>query len=190
MVNRKRRERGCQGGIPALCPARWLLFLLVSGLMEVGAAAQSIENRYRSHLTENGTTYFFCPKQVGNTQAAEKFTFDMTYHTAGDSVALNFTIYERSLRNVDRLCLRGGSEEAVSVAKTLYADLTGNRYEIRTGAVFALTDMYRLFSQPEPLMFDLTFKDGTKGTASYSPRSWRKEQKQIIRIMDLINVMK
>ena len=156
----------------------------------LSAAAQSIENRYRTHYCNGGVTYFFCPKQLKHTQHVEGFTFDMTYHTSGDSVFVNFTLLTAKPVNVDSVVMRNagsGHGYAGKNLTTLYYDVRGKRCEIRTTSKFAFADIRRVFAGETALRFEMILDDGTPCSAVYGHSQWSKERRQIKRILELID---
>lgn len=150
---------------------------------------QTLENRYRSHLTSDGITYFFCPKKIGKTQVIDKFNFDMTYNTTNDTVTINFTIishmpvtvYSIALQNGDGMLYKGNG------LLTFYRDVRDRKYETRTTSKFSLDRIRNVFSKTAPLSFYVYLSEGIVGTASYSKSQWKRERRQITQIMDLIN---
>lgn len=170
----------------------WLCLALILLSIPLLGEAQSGEKRYRSHISNGGITYFFCPKHVGNNVNIKKFTYDMTYNTKGDSVRLNFSVIVPKPIRVSKLTLQCGTNQKCDgdYIYTLYGDLKGKKYEIRTTSMFSLSDIYRMFSQSDVLRFNLSFDDGKVGSAMYGKSEWKKESKQISRIINLINYQK
>lgn len=151
------------------------------------AFAQSVENRYRSHIDANGITFFICPKQIGGTVNVNEFVYDMTYHTSADSVILNFTIISDRPRKVNTLILSCGDTRYVGESvKPMFADIRGRKYEIRTTSRFSLKDICEVFSHKEALSFQMSLDSGVEASATYSSSKWKKDANLISRIFDLI----
>ena len=191
MVNNESVLRGLARDLSITKLRQSLTFTLLFLLLPNNIDAQPITNRYRSHLNSDGITYFFCPKKIGHNANVSKFTYDMTYHTSEDSVTLNFTIITTSPVKVEgfELTYEQGNCTGSNVA-TMYADIVGSKYEIRTTSRFSLKDIYEAFSQEEGLCFRIHFEDDGEGSASYGSSEWKKESKAITRIIDLINFQK
>lgn len=168
------------------------LLSLAALFIPLRCGAQSIENRYRSHLGNGGITYFFCPKHVGHGANICRFVYDMTYKMGSDSVILNFSILTIRPMKVKKFVLQCGEEHLCEgkAVSTLYADLIGKKYEIRTTSKFSMNDIYKMFSQSEELNFNMLFDNGEKGSAKYGKSKWKRESQQITRIIDLINYEK
>lgn len=193
MVNKNFLSGGCWKGILSIESFLFVaLFAFWGCCFPYGSRAQSIENRYRSHLDGEGITYFFCPKRIGRCVNVDRFTYDMTYHTKGDSLFLNFTIITRNNVKIRDFELLFGETKRIggSGVKTMFGDIRGKKYEIRTTSKFSLKDVYEVFSQPEVLSFKMTFDNGDVGRATYGAAKWRKDSRKIIRIIDLINYQK
>lgn len=169
---------------------RGLLAFIVFFLSS-GCEAQSVENRYISHLGNGGITYFFCPKRVGNNVNISGFIYDMTYSTQNDSVALNFSFVSDKPQKVRALILQCGDYKCEGCnVSALYCDIKGKEYEIRTTSKFAMKDIHTTFSQKEALCFNLLFDNGGNGAAMYSRSKWDKDSRKITRIIDLIEYQK
>ena len=186
MVNNEKKQRGFFYRVLSLLElTSTIIFFLFLSLQTF---AQSIENRYRSHLDTNGTTFFFCPKQLGNNVNINKFIYDMTYHTSNDSVILNFTLIANRPVKVTKMVLACGDKNYVGESVgTMYADICGDKYEIRTTSKFSLKDIGDVFSQSDPLTFRLSLDGGGNASAAYSLSKWNKDSKLITRIFELIN---
>lgn len=169
------------------------IFLILFSLYLVPctAKAQSIENRYQSHLNADGVTYFIRPKHIGHHENINGFNYDITYHTSKDSVILNFSIMTKKPVKVDGLVLSCGEKKYVgSGVSALYVDIFGDKYEIRTTSRFSLKDVWEVYSQKEALCFGIHFDNGEEGSATYSLSKWKKDSKMISRILDLINLQR
>ena len=112
----------------------------------------------------------------------------MTYHTSKDSVILNFTIFSQRPIKVKQLTLTCGPKNYMGEeVKTLYADIVGKNYEIRTTSRFSMKDMCEIFKQTDALHFQMTMENGVNVSAAYSSSKWKKDAHLITRIFDLIN---
>lgn len=184
------QKRGCLIGIPFIRKtSKLVLYLSFLLVWTLPAQAQTAGNRYRSHLSNGGITYFFCPRHLKSTKNIEKFTFDMTYHTSSDSVTLNFTFMSEKPVNVRTLTVTNEgimTYEGKQIA-TLFRDIIGKKYEIRTTSRFSLADIRQMFSRQETLSFDMSLSDGTACRATYKHSQWTKECRQITQIINLIN---
>lgn len=184
------QEWGCRHDIPILrqtCKRILFVLLLFSYIFSI--KAQTISSRYRSHLSNGGTTYFFCPKKLRHTKNIDRFTFDMTYHTSSDSLLLNFSFVSPTPVNIKSLSLRNGKEQTHEGKKlsVLYRDIRKKSYEIRATSQFSLAEIEQIFSIKDKLSFEILLSNGVCCYATYSPSKWKKERRQITQIINLIN---
>lgn len=185
------QEKGCLiAGIPLLVkkPEQLCLLLLLL-IFAPNASSQAIDNRYISHLSNEGITYFFCPKHLRHTQNIEDFTFDMTYHTRSDSVTLNFSFVAKEPVSVKSFFLQSGPTERYEgkCVATLFRDVKKKKYEIRTTSKFSLEDIQYVYSKKAPLLFEMNLNNGITGSATYGQSQWNRECRQIIHIINLIS---
>lgn len=188
MANKKQFARGLYPGVLSVSKTNSIfLIALLLLLMPLFIKAQSVDNRYQSHLDRSGATYFFCPKKIGKNVNVNKFIYDMTYHTSNDSVILNFTILAKKPIRVKSFVLSCGDKNYMGGSvSTMYADIVGDKYEIRTTSKFSLDDICEVFSQGEALNFRMSLDNGGDASAAYSLSKWNKDSKMISRILDLI----
>lgn len=153
----------------------------------VYADAQPANKRYRSHIGNGGTTYFFVPKKLSDKVGVEKFMFDMTHLSSTDIVTLNFSIILDDAVKVDTLILKN-SECAIGASRVsmLYRDVLKDAYEIRTTSEFALKDICNVFENDSPLIFEMKLSNGQLVTATYKKTQWKKERQIITRIFNSI----
>ncbi len=165
---------------------RIITFVLLS-VMCLQLEAQSINNRYRSHIGNGGTTYFFVPKKLSKKTGVDKFVYDMTYLSATDSVTLNFTIVVEDPIKVESLILKNNGEGVeTSCISMIYTDVLDDGYEIRTTTMFALSELRKVFSEEFPLVFEMKLSNGEIVTATYKTSQWKKENEIITRIFNSI----
>lgn len=160
-----------------------LLFILLLTISCLNCSAQSIEKRYSSSLTNQGTIHFFRPKKLGKIDNIDSFSFDMTCLSGRDSLTLNFSIATTYETTVNSLELK--SEEMKvegQQLRILYKDVTTKGYVIRVSSVFAVKDIKSFFSKKSPLVFYVTLSNGKSCTATYKDSQWKRESEQVSRI--------
>lgn len=162
-----------------------LLLIFSSGF------SQSTNKRYRSHVGNEGTSYFFVSKKLSHKKGVEKFEFDMTHLSTTDSVTLNFTIITKLPSTVRTMSLVNDScNIKASNLSMLYRDILDDGYEIRTTSRFALKDIQQLFSHENTLRFTMSLNDNCQAYATYSRSQWKKERETITRILNSIMLLK
>ena len=189
MESKKYMQRELPCGVLSVFKHTILFVIILLNLVPYSTNAQSIENRYRCHIDRDGVTYFFCPKKIKCNVNIDMFSYDMTCHTKCDSVILNFTIFVNDLMKVKGLSLvcGNGCEFKGNGVGTLFADIVGKKYEIRTTTKFSFADICTIFSQNDPLSFHMYFDNGVDEMAAYTLGLWKKDSNLITRILDLIN---
>lgn len=150
--------------------------------------AQSIDKRYRSHLSECGTINFFRPIKLYDRTNTDLFIFDMTYISHSDSVTVNCSIKTKYPNSVKSFGLANSSQEVTSNnVSVLYRDVLKRGYEIRITSRFSFNDIQHIYKKSSPLMFKIIFSDNSSCTAAYSKSQWDKESRNITRILESIN---
>lgn len=169
---------------------RIITFVLLC-VMCLQVEAQSINKRYRSHIGNGGTTYFFVPKKLSKKNGVDKFIYDMTHLSTTDSVTLNFTIVVENSVKVESLILANGeSEIKSSCLSLLYRDVLDDGYEIRTTSRFSLNQLLSAFSNDSPLIFKVMLSNGDAVSAAYTKSRWKKEKQTITKIFNSIIPLK
>lgn len=166
---------------------RRLILLLGGILVCVLCDGQSIEKRYSSHLTENGTIHFFRPKQLDKTVNMDAFNFDMSYHSKSDTITINCSLYMQDDAIVKELNLKSGNKTISCYSvNMLYRDVTKKGYILRITSKFPFTDVKESFNSSIPLMFCITLVNDGRCFATYKESKWKKECAQISKIINSI----
>lgn len=166
---------------------RLTTFTLLILLIVNCGCCQSTGKRYRSHVGNGGTSYFFVPKKLSNKTGIDKFEFDMTHLSSTDSVTLNFTVILKQPVTVKSMSLKNDKcDVEAPYLSMLYRDVLDDGYEIRTTSRFLLTDIQKFFNEESPLYFDIKLSDGNEVSATYSKSQWKKERDIVTRILNSI----
>ena len=164
------------------------IFFLLCILFSLTCAAQSIEKRYSSYISEKGTINFFRPKKLKNNKNMGEFLFDMTYVSNTDSVTINCSINITNGEMVSSAELRNGDKrKSGENVYAIYRNVTKKGYLIRLSARYTLNDIRECFSNGAPLVFYFQLKDGTTCSASYTPSQWKRDSSQVTRILSSLN---
>lgn len=162
-----------------------ILFCLLLVAACLNCSAQSIEKRYSSTITNQGTIHFFRPKKLGKVDNMDSFSFDMTYLAGRDSLTLNCSIALTSEAMVNTLAMKS---ERMTVEghqrHMLFRDVTKKGYVLRVSSVFAYKDIKALFAKTTPLVFQITLSNGQTCTATYKDSQWKRESEQVTRIFN------
>ncbi len=164
-----------------------LIFLV---FVSVHLFAQSVEDRYFSRMTQDGTLYFIVPKKLGKCSGIKKFEYDMTYLSWSDSVTVNFTFRSKSVACPSELKIESCENLYLcSNYSLLFTDIVKDGYEIRVTSKFSVDEIERVLKCSESPVF-MFKQDGVLRTAEYSKGAWDKDRKKLIDIYNLYKLSK
>lgn len=113
----------------------------------------------------------------------------MTYVSKADSVTVNFTIDIKNPLNVLQVELQTDKQKTTNgTPKLLYRDVLKSSYEARVSVVIPYKEIETLFQSETPLSFLITLSNGSVGKATYSKSKWKKENRNISRLFQSIQL--
>lgn len=167
-----------------------ILFILLVVTSCSMAFSQSAEGRYNSRMTRDGMLFFVMPERLKDTSGLKKFEYDMTLLTWTDYVTVNYTFESTSLSMPKDFVIKSGKDEFVCTSySSLFIDIKKNRYEIRITSKFSIGDIEQIMHNIDPPRFEFK-QDGMEKWASYTKKSWKKDQKKLIDILNLYKLSK
>lgn len=161
-----------------------ILFFAVCGV----CSGQPINKRYSTYLSSNGTIYFFNPKKLIKRVNADRFTYDMTYISHGDSVTVNCSVEVKENSMIKQMVMKNANKSYLGKSVSmLYRDVMKNGYLLRITSKFSILDITEMFQSSTPLIFEFTLTDGTRCILTYSESQWKKESHDVSRIIESLN---
>lgn len=159
-----------------------LLFVLAASLPADG---QSIQKRYASRMTPDGTIFFINPQKLGALTNIKRFEYDMTLLNWSDSVTVNFTFGSTSMCAPEDFRIANGEKTYVCREfSVLYTDIKKNYYEIRITSKFPVSELVEIIASPAAPVFTFT-QEGVVKTAAYKKSDWQPERKKLSDILQL-----
>lgn len=167
----------------------YIFIFLLALLGTTNALAQSADKRLNNYTTDKGDVYFIGEKKLeSNNKDIKKFGFDMTYVSHRDSVTVNFTVITKNHGDISKLTIGNGTFTTVaSNVNLLYHEIKGKYYVIRTTSQVSYKDIKKLYTSPEPVIFNFTNTEGKTDSAEYTASDWKKEIEVFDKIFYIIN---
>ncbi len=162
-----------------------LLTLLLILLSSVPSFSQSASGRYFSRKTQDGDLYFITPHRLKNLSGLKRFEYDVTMLNWTDSVTVNFTYESESMvvpEQLEVVCDSGAIK--CDTYAPIYVDIKKNHYEVRITSKFSLPDFIKMIESGSPPCFNFR-QNGQPKMATYSPKSWTKDQKKLKDILEI-----
>ncbi len=162
-----------------------IIAFLIIGLMAVPSHGQSLQKRYASRITPDGTLFFINPQKLDALANIRKFEYDITLPSWTDWVTINFTI-ESSLMNApeDLRIVSGDKFYRCKDFSVLYTDIKKQHYVIRVTSKFSMQELQEIIESPSSPAFAFTQK-GIQEEAKYTDSAWKKERKKLLDIFQL-----
>lgn len=167
-----------------------LLLLVLMNTLCSNSFAQNISKYYRVSMQENGRLFFVEPEQkFKNKNTHCKLSYDLTYLTSKDTVLLNFTYTDNTIRLIDSIRFVYGENRISSITKKLFIENDKKLWKHRYSAKFSFDEIYLIYHQEKSPKILLYF--GNKSTQlGIKNRKWKKKSKILSKIMTLIKVNK
>jgi len=145
-----------------------LFFLFL--FLPLSVSAQKVEKYFTSFLQPNGTLYFIeTPAHFKSSDTKEKFFYDLTYLSAGDSVIVNFTVLADKPVSADSIFFGG----ATFPVKRIHISPKKNKWINRYTTTVPFRHLKHFFSTHQPPVIIL-YGENQKFTFKISPKKWRK----------------
>jgi len=164
----------------------FFLLIITAGVTN----AQKLSKYYTSAMQESGVLYFIEPKQeFKNNKENCKFTYDLTYLSTKDTVLLNFTYLDNTIRVIDSISIIYGDKHISSIAEKIFIETDKKFWKHRYSSNFLFKDIFLLFQQEKSPIVVIYYQD--KHTQLKIKKSkWTKQSAIISKILMLINANK
>lgn len=168
-------------------PFLFFLFLIVAA----GTTnAQKLSKYYTSSMQENGVLYFIEPKQeFRNSKENSKFTYDLTYLTSNDTIFLNFSHLDNTIRVIDSISIIQGNKRISSDAKKIFIETHKKYWKHRYSSKFLFNDINLLFQQ-EKSPTVVVYYENNATQLEIRKSKWKKQSAIISKILMLIKANK
>ncbi|MDY0076339.1 MAG: hypothetical protein RBR87_03600 [Bacteroidales bacterium] len=164
----------------------FFLLIITTGVTN----AQKLSKYYTSAMQENGVLYFIEPKQeFKNSKENARLTYDLTYLTTKDTVLLNFTYLDNTIRLIDSISIIHGDKHISSIAKKIFIETDKKFWKHRYSLGFLFTDIDLLFQQEKSPKFVIYYENKHTQLGIKSSK-WTKQSAIISKILMLIKANK
>jgi len=147
---------------------------------------QNINKYYTSSIQESGTLYFIELKQeFENKIKRSKFSYDLTYLTSKDSISLNFTYSDKTIRGIDSISFVQNNNRISSKAEKIFIETDKKLWNHRYSTKFLVKDMHTVFQQSlKPII--LVHYGNESMQLDVKNNKWRKQSEIMLKILTLI----
>ena len=181
MVNNQ-KKRGKT--IPPLIPFIFLIAFCTD------CYTQKISKYYTASMQENGMLYFIEPKQeFKNKKEGSELSYDLTCLTSKDSLSLNFTYSDHTIRAIDSLSFVHDGDRISSTTEKLFIEADKDFWKHRYSAKFAFDEIRSIFQQ-EKKPTVLIYYDSKITQLKIKNSDWERKSKIMSKILTLIRANK
>lgn len=147
--------------------------LLVFGLFCLSSYGQNIQKYYVFKAQEKGNLYHLLPVSLFEDAEGEELSYDLTYTSWNDSMAMNFTYTKKEPLMVDSIRYVSGKIEIAGKADKLYVEPTSKKWVHRYSLKSKADEFFQLYdAEVTPQIFlytkDMRYEFQAKKT------NWRK----------------
>ncbi|MFA8449279.1 MAG: hypothetical protein ACEPOW_01125 [Bacteroidales bacterium] len=168
-----------------------LLYLLIFVFIGVQAKGQHLKKYYTSLLQEKGTLYFIDPILTFHGKQKDAYlNLDITYLSSKDSLTVNFTYKDDSIRKLKQISFSGEGENGNKIflksnCSMIYIDAEKKIWKHRYTSDFKFTDFVRLFDTSKYLEVTVYYDTG-KSNLRIKKKDWKKYRVIIQKIFKVI----
>lgn len=167
------------------------LFFLLS-IIVIPASAQDISKYYIASYQEDGILYFINPMgDWKNSKENADFSYDITYHTANDSMVCNFSLLTQVNSAPQLITVKIGEKSLVSKCDKIFIETKKSRYHYRYTAVMdfeAFDNLVQSGSGEASVVISLENQQGIVLTIAQS--KWQKQHDILQKIFNIISLNK
>ena len=182
MVNNKKNGEMCVSTSLYCIVLTTLFFLIIS----INSFSQNISKHYTSLRQSKGVLYYILPQNgFKNKDTKNEFIYDITYLTENDSLILNFSYFDKLIREIDSIAIIGGDRKYISLTNKIFIDIKRSKWHYRYSSNFLFNDIKTLFTQINSPTIILYSKQGLIELKIKS-KTWRKQSAITNKILTLI----
>ena len=137
-------------------------------------------------MQENGALYFIQPKQEFKNKIERcKLSYDITYLTTKDSIVLNFTYSDNTIRVIDSISFIQGNKRISSNTKKIFIETDKELWKHRYSAKFLYNDINSIFKQEKKPTVLIYYESKTM-QLDIKNSKWKKKSEIMSKILTLI----
>jgi hypothetical protein len=141
---------------------------------------------YTSSLQGNGMLYFILPQSgFDNNKINSKFIYDITCLTTNDTVALNFSYFDKHERTIDSIVFISDNKRFSSTVKKIFIETEKNKWHYRYSTNFLFADLKTFYSQDNCPKIILITQNGSVAL-TIKTSIWKKQSLVTKKILTLI----
>ncbi len=164
---------------------RVLALLLV--LISFSGYSQKISKHYSSSLQQNGTLYFIFKLKEFRSNSSD-FKYDLTYLSTGDSVTLNFSIFDESNVEIDSIRLVKNSFDKTAKSERIFIEPKKGSWHGRFTTKFLFTDLEKFYGDELPKIILYAKKGPMEFTINKG--AWKDQSELVNKIFMVIKYNK
>ncbi|MBK8586980.1 MAG: hypothetical protein IPN88_16825 [Bacteroidetes bacterium] len=163
---------------------RYLVLLLV--LFSFTGYSQKISKHYSSALQQNGTLYFIFEQNDFSCNSSD-FKYDLTYLSSGDSITMNFSIFDQSNIEIDSIRLVKDTCNLSAKADRIFIEPKKNKWHGRFTTKFLFADLEKFYGEGIP---EIILMQKRRNGFTISKGAWKKQAELVNKIFMVIKYNK
>jgi hypothetical protein len=168
------------------------LFFLLVALIINPVTAQDISKYYIASYQEEGILYFINPMEDWkNSKEKADFNFDITYHTAKDSLVCNFSLLTKINSAPQFITFKIGDESLLCRCQKIFIETEKSRYHYRYTATMDFEECNNLIQSSSDEAFFVIKLENQQGIVlSMTQAKWQKQHDILKKIFNIISLNK
>lgn len=171
-------------------PLFYFLFLCLGlGLSNNQIYAQKLSNYYTSYNQEDGILYYvFENRDFYNPSDKSDFYYDLTYHSAKDSVSFNFTYFSKEPLNIDKIEFASTNGKIDYPVKKIFIEKDKKAWKHRYSANIPFKEIEEFFNL-SAAEINLISAESQNNYQSKT-KKWKKQSSIVLDILQMIELNK
>lgn len=165
----------------------FLLFFLFLGMNSADLQAQKISNYYTSYHQEEGILYYIYENKDFRNHDKSPLAYDLTYHSAKDSITFNFTFLTDQPQEINGIKLFQENNAQIFPVKRIFVEKDKKQWKQRYSAKMAFNDLKDFF-QASSVSIQLMTLQNTELSYESKSKRWKKQSAIVADILQIIEL--